>query len=315
MKRLEPLLEQHAERQLQKLLDKGHGDICGDFGGKYCAGIEKEWLNLSDEGAKHLEDNVYPFVQSWRTGDWEAVKKASDGFYVIARDVMADRRQTLRDPEEDPASSLLLEKDSEGNSLDEFHLIGAVRQALIVAMIAPSLIMGAITRHLSIHKDLQNQFRKDPSLLPSAIEEFIRLYTPYRGFARTAVCPVTFQGVDIPADEPLTLTYAAANRDPSQFPNPEEFIMDRENIATHLGFGRGKHRCAGMPLARLALKKYLEVLLRNTTDFDVEGECEFARLPEIGLIGCPMRFKLADAGGKAEKAEVEDMSNYCHISS
>jgi cytochrome P450 len=123
LKRLEPLLEQHATKQLQKLLEIGHGDICGDFGGKYCAGIEKEWLNLSDEGAKHLENNVYPFVQSWRTGDWEAVKKASDGFYVIARDVMADRRKQMRDPEEDPASSLLMETDAEGQPLDEFHLM------------------------------------------------------------------------------------------------------------------------------------------------------------------------------------------------
>lgn len=109
-------------------------------------------------------------------------------------------------------------------------------------------------------------------------------------------------------DEPLTLTYAAANRDPAQFPNPEEFIMDRENIATHLGFGRGKHRCAGMPLARLALRKYLEVLLIRTTDFDVDGECEFARLPEIGLIGCPIRFKLAEVTSA-------DLSIHCHISS
>jgi cytochrome P450 len=123
LKRLEPLLEQHAIKQLQKLLETGHGDICGDFGGKYCAGIEKEWLNLSDEGAKHLEDNVYPFVQSWRTGDWEAVKKASDGFYVIARDVMADRRKQMRDPEEDPASSLLMETDTQGQPLNEFHLM------------------------------------------------------------------------------------------------------------------------------------------------------------------------------------------------
>lgn len=84
--------------------------------------------------------------------------------------------------------------------------------------------------------------------------------------------------------------------------------MDRENITTHLGFGRGKHCCAGMPLARLALKKYPEVLLKSTVDFDVDGECEFARLPEIGLIACPMRFKLPEV-------EVVDSSSYCHISS
>jgi cytochrome P450 len=123
LKRLEPLLEKHAEHQLSKLLANGKGDICAEFGAKYCAMIEKEWLNLDEVKAKHLEDNVYPFVQSWRTGDWKAVKKASDGFYVIARDVMAERRKEMKDPEEDPASSLLMERDQDGNPLDEFHLV------------------------------------------------------------------------------------------------------------------------------------------------------------------------------------------------
>jgi cytochrome P450 len=47
------------------------------------------------------------------------------------------------------------------------------------------------------------------------------------------------------------MTYAAANRDPEVFENPNSFILNRENISSHLGFGRGRHRCAGMPLARM----------------------------------------------------------------
>jgi cytochrome P450 len=169
---------------------------------------------------------------------------------------------------------------------------GAVRQALIVAMVAPSILQGAMAVHLSKDKDLQNKLRSDPSLIPSAIEEFIRLYTPYRGFARTATKPVTFQGQLIPADEAITMTYAAANRDPDVFPNPNEFILDRENISMHLGFGKGKHRCAGMPLARMALKIFLTQLLERTKDFEICGELGYARLPEIGLLSCPLRFIL-----------------------
>jgi cytochrome P450 len=157
-------------------------------------------------------------------------------------------------------------------------------------MVAPSILQGAITVHLAGDKDLQNKLRNDPSLIPAAIEEFIRLYTPYRGFARTATHPVTFQGVEIPADEPITMTYAAANRDPDVFPEPDKFILDRENITQHLGFGRGKHRCAGMPLAKMALKVFLTQLLSKTKDFEVAGELGFARLPEIGLLSCPVKF-------------------------
>jgi cytochrome P450 len=160
-------------------------------------------------------------------------------------------------------------------------------------MVAPSILMAAICKHLSENKDLQNQLRNDESLIPAAIEEFVRMYTPYRGFARTAVHPVTISGQDVPAEEPITLTYAAANRDPDQFVNPGQFVLNRENITSHVGFGRGKHRCAGMSLARMMMKIFLKVLLRNTTDFDIDGELEFARLPEIGMISCPLNLKPA----------------------
>jgi cytochrome P450 len=55
--------------------------------------------------------------------DWPNVKKYSDGFYDIARELLADRRKNPKNPEEDPASSLLMERDSKGEPLEEFHLV------------------------------------------------------------------------------------------------------------------------------------------------------------------------------------------------
>jgi cytochrome P450 len=86
------------------------------------------------------------------------------------------------------------------------------------------------------------------------------------------------------------MTYAAANRDPTQFPNPDQFILNRPNIASHLGFGRGRHRCVGMPLAKLAMQIALKVLFKKTSDFEVDGPLEYARMPEIGIISCPLKF-------------------------
>ena len=157
-------------------------------------------------------------------------------------------------------------------------------------MVAPAILMGAICKHLSEDKELQNKLRADPSLIPAAFEEFVRMYTPYRGFSRTAVHDVEVRGQKIPKEEPVTMTYAAANRDPEVFPQPEAFMLNRENITQHLGFGKGKHRCAGMPLARMLMKVFLKVLLRMTKDFEICGELVFAKLPEIGIISCPVKF-------------------------
>jgi cytochrome P450 len=128
---------------------------------------------------------------------------------------------------------------------------GCLRQSLVVGMVAPPIMIGGICAHLSRDQALQSQLRSDPSLLPAAIEEFVRLYNPYRGFARTVSKPVHLHGQTIEPGTPVTMTYCAANRDPEVFERPHEFLMGRENIAQHLGFGRGRHRCVGQPLAKL----------------------------------------------------------------
>lgn len=155
-------------------------------------------------------------------------------------------------------------------------------------MVAPSILMAAICQHLSEDEDLQNQLRNDESLPLRPLRNSSACILHIE--ARTAIHAVTISGQDVPAEEPITLTDAAANRDPDQFANPEEFVLNRDNITTHLGFGRGKYRCAGMSLARMTMKIFLSTLLRNTTAFDFDGELEFANLPEIGMISCPLKF-------------------------
>lgn len=145
-------------------------------------------------------------------------------------------------------------------------------------MVAPSILLGAIASHLATDKSLQAHLRTHPEDIPAAVDEFVRLYTPYRGFARTASKDVEINGCPIKPAQPITMTYAAANRDPEQFPDPTTFVLRRENIATHLGFGRGRHRCVGMPLARLAMATAVRVLLQRTKDWEVSGELEYARV-------------------------------------
>src|ERR1700759_828384 len=113
---------------------------------------------------------------------------------------------------------------------------GCIRQSLIVSMVAPPILISAMCNHLGKDKDLQNQLRQQPDLQPAAIEEFIRLYTPYRGFARTSIHEVNISGQVIEKDDPITMTYAAGNRDPNVFPEPDKFILNRPNITAHLGF-------------------------------------------------------------------------------
>lgn len=160
-------------------------------------------------------------------------------------------------------------------------------------MVAPTIVITAITKHLSEDKELQNKLRNDRSLLPAAIEEFLRLHVPYRGFSRTAVNEETLSGTKVPPEQPITVVYSAANRDPGHFPDPEKFILNRENISSHMGFGKGIHRCTGMTLARTMIRVYLETILDKCSDWEVSGDIIYARLPEIGPTSCPFKFHKA----------------------
>ena len=93
---MEHALEQHAVEELNKILKNGKGNICIDFAAIYSAWVETEWLNLDKEIAPSLATNAREWVAAWRRQDWENVKKYSDGFYQIARELLQDRRKNPR---------------------------------------------------------------------------------------------------------------------------------------------------------------------------------------------------------------------------
>lgn len=121
--RLKASLYEHAEAQLAPLLSRGHGDISAEFAANFVARMESEWLNLETGIASELATTAASWLNAWRRQDGEVVTANSKKMYQIASDLLADRRFHPREPEEDPASSLLLEKDAEGNPLSEEHLV------------------------------------------------------------------------------------------------------------------------------------------------------------------------------------------------
>ncbi|KAJ5831901.1 hypothetical protein N7474_000212 [Penicillium riverlandense] len=173
--RLEPILTEHAEREFAKVLQKGKADICAEFAASYAAWVEVSWLNLSDELAPKLAETASKWINAWREQNGSETTIHSETMYDMAKALFQDRRNFPRDPEQDPASSLLLEKDAEGQPLSDELLIGCLRQSLVVGMVAPPILIGSMCNHLSRDKSLQQALRQDSSLIPAAVEEFVRL--------------------------------------------------------------------------------------------------------------------------------------------
>ncbi|WP_017935478.1 cytochrome P450 [Nocardioides sp. Iso805N] len=290
LERLEPILREHAVNELRPMIERGHGDIAQEFGARFPAWVTTTWLNLSPEVAPDLARTAADWVRAWRSQDRAVVNANSERMYQIARDLVADRKLSPRPPEEDPASSLLAER-VDGDPLDSEQIVGALRQSLVVGMVAPPIIIGSIAVHLADDRQLQQELRSEPDKIPAAIEEFLRLYAPYRGFARTVSETTTILGRTILPGEPITLTYASANRDSDIFADPDAFIIDRPNVAAHLAFGRGRHRCPGAPMARMMLRIAVEELLHMTSGFTADRRTrEGARMPELGVMSAQLRF-------------------------
>jgi cytochrome P450 len=288
---LEPAARRITAELLAPMLAKGGGDICEEFSARLPIAIFAEWMKLPPAMVSVLKETAKAFNIAVQSAMDEIVKQTSLELYALARELIALRKEEPADPEVDPTAALLAARDADGQPLPDDMIIGCVRQVLVVGIIAPTVVIGSFAVHLARHPDLFRKLKAEPKLIPAALEELLRLYTPYRGFARTPTRDITLHGRTIHKDEPVALVYASANRDETVFPNPDEFILDRPNIKDHLAFGVGPHRCAGMHLARMELTVMLEALITQTPGFELAGPIKPTRCPEIGALSVPLKFK------------------------
>ena len=286
---LAPAARTFAAAQLAPLVAAGGGDVCGDYSSLVPVRVFGQWMSLPDAALGTLREGIFAFIMAVRAADPDRMRETSLRIYELARALVADRKATPLDPAVDPASALLAARP-DGHALPDEMIVGTVRQLLAVGLVAPMVMIGSICVHLARDPVLQDRLRADPALLPRAIEEFLRLYSPYRGFARTAVADTCLRGELIPAGDAVALVYASANRDEDKFPDGARFVLDRPNIADHLAFGRGPHHCPGINIARMELRVMLEELLASTSGFTLAGEIEMSGWPEIGPMSVPLVF-------------------------
>jgi cytochrome P450 len=126
--------------------------------------------------------------------------------------------------------------------------------------------------------EIMQRLKDDPSLIPKAVEEGLRMNPAFAFMARAANRDVEFEGAQIKEGDRVLLWYLASNRDETVFENPHEFDLDRHNVEDHQAFGaRGRHFCLGAALARLELRIWLEETLKRLPNLQLDGECNRVR--------------------------------------
>lgn len=122
-----------------------------------------------------------------------------------------------------------------------------------VAVIANAL------HHLAHHPTALERLAEEPHVIPTATEEFLRVYAPIHVLGRVATGPSEIDGLTVDAGSLVGLGYAVANRDPREFPDPDRLIIDRRPNR-HVTFGHGPHTCLGAPLARMVISVVLRTI-------------------------------------------------------
>ena len=288
MAEIEPLVVKTTVDLLQPFIDAGGGDICTEFSHQLPGYVFAKFFNLSTELGMKIREVTKLYVKALNDVDKPTIQEKSLELYDIARTIIQMRKEEPMDPTKDVTSAFLARK-YKGEFLPDELILGTIRQLIVVGMVAPVVFIGSMSVHLSQNPDIQDMLRNDSSLIPAAIEEYLRLFTPYRGFARTAKHDVTIRQRTIKKDEPIAVVFASANRDEDVFPNGDKFILNRPNIKDHVAFGMGPHQSPGSPLARLMLATTLKELLARTKKIELNGEMTMTRFPEWGPVSVPLK--------------------------
>ena len=171
-------------------------------------------------------------------------------------------------PTDDLISTLMNARDKNGQPLSDVHVLGSLRLLLIAGIDTTWSAIGASLWHLAKTPADRERLVAEPELLPSAIEEFLRAYSPVT-MAREVMKETTISGCPVKPGNMLLLSFPAANRDPAVFPDADKVVIDRKQNP-HAAFGLGIHRCVGSNLARMEMTVAIEEWLKRIPDFTLD---------------------------------------------
>jgi len=271
LKEMEGYVTEVADRMVQEVLAKGGCDLISEIATPFVTLIIADLLGVPDADRKVFMDAIAAGPGAGSLNPEDAVDQNNPlvlmGTYFYQ--YVTDRRENPRD---DMLSELSNATYPDGSTPDALEIVRLATFLFAAGQDTSAKLLGNTVRHIIEEPGLQQRLRDDPSLIPKLLEEVLRLEGSTKATFRLARRDTRIGAMEIPAGTRVLVSLAAANRDPRRWESPQELRLDRERAREHLGFGRGKHVCAGAPLARVEVRIILERLLAHTSDIDLSEE-------------------------------------------
>ena len=284
----EPACRQIAIELVERLPSGGEAEMMEEFARVFALQMQSAFLAWPRDLHEPLRQWIDKNQGSTLARDGIAMAAVALEFDVYIKELLAERRESGTAAPDDITTSLLREQVGDRLLQDE-EIVSILRNWTVGELSTIAASVGILAHYLAAHPEVQQQLREQPSSLPTAIDEILRIHGPLISNRRIATKPVEIGGRRLKAGERVTLIWASANRDEAAFGDPGEFRLDREP-SENLLYGAGVHVCPGAPLARLELRVVMEELLERTDHIDlVPGkEPVTATYPASGFSSLPL---------------------------
>lgn len=221
----------------------------------------------------------------------EAARALAIEFFGLFNQIIEDRRAN---PTDDLAS-LLANGRVNGERMGLMETLGYFLITFSAGHDTTKNALAGGIHALAEHPEEFQKLKRNPELIPSAVEEIVRWTTPVNYMKRVVGENLEFHGQKLRKGDNVVLFYASANRDEAVFEDPFAFRIDR-NPNRHLGFGIGQHFCLGAHLARESQKAMLAEIVRRLDSLELAGEPE--RIHSSFVVGfkkLPLRYRVGRA--------------------
>ncbi len=258
--------EQETRELCAELIDgfiaNGTADGAADYAQQIPPRVIASMLGIPKEMSGQFTEWVRGFLELGLT-DPELREASGRAIFEFLYGQIQLRKENLGDD----LISYLLTSEVDGEPVPEPHVLGTCFLILVAGIDTTWSSIGSAFWHLAQHPEDRKKLIEHPELMPNAIEELLRAYSPVT-MARYVASDTEYAGCPIPEGSKVLMNFPAANRDPSVFENPDVVDLERAKNP-HIAFGVGIHRCAGSNLARMEMRISIEEWLKRIPDFEL----------------------------------------------
>lgn len=314
LKASEAFIADYSDRMVREAVAEGKIDLIGRIATPFVTVVVADLLGVPVEDRQIFMDAIAKAPPPGSLDGHNPMEGDNHPFAVMGSyftGYIMDRRAN---PKPDILTEFAQAKYSDGTTPELLDLVQLGMFLFGAGQDTSAKLLGNAMKFILSEPGLQQRLRADPSLIPALLEEVLRLEGSTKQTARVARKDTTLAGIPIPAGTRLLVSLSAANRDPRRWENPDALVLDRPRIKEHVGFGRGKHVCAGAPLARVEVRVIFEKLLEHTSwieldpdfhpggvdDLDYEASFIIRGLADMHLILHPAEGFVAPEPAQAE---------------